>query len=86
MNMSSIDRLSDVSPSLRVETVHPQEFFPCNHAKIIESLLKSGLSPASLAEDFRCHKTKDTFQLGLCKPCATKYVQKSIPVIDEVRK
>lgn len=85
MKEPSIDHDFGLSPSLREEKDLPQEFFPCVHAQIVLSFMNSGLSPASLADDFRCHKTTDTFQLGLCKPCATKYVQKSIPLIDGVR-
>lgn len=86
MNAPSIDHSFGLSPSLREEKDLPQEFFPCVHAQIVLSLMDSGLSEASLADDFRCHKTTDTFQLGLCKSCATKFVQRSIPIIDEVRK
>lgn len=85
MSQSSIDHFLGISPSLREESNPPQELFPCVHAQVVLSFLKSGLSPASLADDFRCHKTTDTFQFGLCKACATKYVQKSIPLIDGVR-
>ncbi|MCW7459574.1 hypothetical protein ND856_14025 [Leptospira bandrabouensis] len=74
-----------LSPSLRDEKL-PQDFSPCAHGETVSLLLKKGLSASSLSDEFRCHRTKDTYQYGLCKTCAQIRTKSVIPTIDEVRR
>lgn len=64
----------------------PQELFPCAHAENISVMDTSKLSIASLSDDFKCHRTDEVYQYGLCKNCLREQFKKLRHIIDEVRK